>query len=297
MLTYTFEKREKGSLYEQLYRFIRGDILSGRLQAGEKLPSKRTLAQHLEVSIITVKNAYEQLLAEGYIHARQRCGYFVSEVERPPESRQAAPAVPAETAKEQGWFLDFASGAMDPAYFPFTVWARLMRQTILEQDKELLRAAPYNGAAELRVAIAGYLRQFRGMQVDPEQIIVGAGTELLYHLLIQLLGRDKCYAVEEPGYSKIAAIYESNLVQVQYIGIDEAGLSVSELRRHTAQVVHISPTHHYPTGTVMPIGRRQELLRWAAVYTGGRLRQRVPLRGAADTDAIFHGRKPKGDIP
>ena len=115
MLTYTFEKREKGSLYEQLYRFIRGDILSGRLQAGEKLPSKRTLAQHLEVSIITVKNAYEQLLAEGYIHARQRCGYFVSEVERPPESRQAAPAVPAETAKEQGWFLDFASGAMDPA--------------------------------------------------------------------------------------------------------------------------------------------------------------------------------------
>ena len=284
MLTYTFEKREKGSLYEQLYRFIRGDILSGRLQAGEKLPSKRTLAQHLEVSIITVKNAYEQLLAEGYIHARQRCGYFVSEVERPPESRQAAPAVPAETAKEQGWFLDFASGAMDPAYFPFTVWARLMRQTILEQDKELLRAAPYNGAAELRVAIAGYLRQFRGMQVDPEQIIVGAGTELLYHLLIQLLGRDKCYAVEEPGYSKIAAIYESNLVQVQYIGIDEAGLSVSELRRHTAQVVHISPTHHYPTGTVMPIGRRQELLRWA------RQRDGFIIEDDYDSEFRFSGR-------
>ena len=285
MLTYTFEKREKGSLYEQLYRFIRGDILSGRLQAGEKLPSKRTLAQHLEVSIITVKNAYEQLLAEGYIYARQRCGYFVSEVERPPESRQAAPAVPAETAKEQGWFLDFASGAMDPAYFPFTVWARLMRQTILEQDKELLRAAPYNGAAELRVAIAGYLRQFRGMQVDPEQIIVGAGTELLYHLLIQLLGRDKCYAVEEPGYSKIAAIYESNLVQVQYIGIDEAGLSVSELRRHTAQVVHISPTHHYPTGTVMPIGRRQELLRWAAEED-----ERYILEDDYDSEFRFVGR-------
>ena len=160
MLTYTLEKQKKESLYEQLYRFIREDILSGRLHSGERLPSKRTLAQHLEVSTITVKNAYEQLQAEGYIHARQRCGYFVSEVERPPESRQTARPAQAGREREQGWFLDFASGTMDPAYFPFTVWARLMRQTLLEQDKQLLRAAPYNGAAELRRAIAGYLQQF-----------------------------------------------------------------------------------------------------------------------------------------
>lgn len=285
MLTYTLEKQKKESLYEQLYRFIREDILSGRLHSGERLPSKRTLAQHLEVSTITVKNAYEQLQAEGYIHARQRCGYFVSEVERPPESRQTARPAQAGREREQGWFLDFASGTMDPAYFPFTVWARLMRQTLLEQDKQLLRAAPYNGAAELRRAIAGYLQQFRGMQVDPEQIIVGAGTELLYHLLIQLLGRDKCYAVEDPGYSKIAAIYESNQVQVQYVGIDEAGLSAAQLRRHLAQVVHISPTHHYPTGTVMPIGRRQELLRWAAEQP-----ERYILEDDYDSEFRFSGR-------
>ena len=285
MLTYTLEKQKRESLYEQLYRFIREDILSGRLHSGERLPSKRTLAQHLEVSTITVKNAYEQLQAEGYIHARQRCGYFVSEVERPPESRQTARPAQAGREREQGWFLDFASGTMDPAYFPFTVWARLMRQTLLEQDKQLLRAAPYNGAAELRRAIAGYLQQFRGMQVDPEQIIVGAGTELLYHLLIQLLGRDKCYAVEDPGYSKIAAIYESNQVQVQYVGIDEAGLSAAQLRRHLAQVVHISPTHHYPTGTVMPIGRRQELLRWAAEQP-----ERYILEDDYDSEFRFVGR-------
>ena len=121
MLTYTLEKQNRESLYEQLYRFIREDILTGRLQAGEKLPSKRTLAQHLEVSIITVKNAYEQLLAEGYIHAMERCGYFVSEVDRPPESRQAAHTLCTEPTREKGWLLDFASGAMDPAYFPFTV--------------------------------------------------------------------------------------------------------------------------------------------------------------------------------
>ncbi len=308
MLTYTLEKKEKESLYEQLYRFIREDILAGRLRAGERLPSKRMLAQHLEVSIITVKNAYEQLLAEGYILARQRSGYFVAPVERPPQPRQTAPfgcpnftangtfdfTVSSPdftangtdlTARPRAWLLDFASGAMDPSYFPFTVWAKLMRQTILEQDKDLLRAAPYNGASELRLAIAGYLRQFRGMQVDPGQIIVGAGTELLYNLLIQLLGRDKCYAVEDPGYSKIAAIYESNQVPVQRIGIDKAGLSVSELRRHPAQVVHISPTHHYPTGTVMPIGRRRELLRWAAEEP-----ERYILEDDYDSEFRFVGR-------
>ena len=121
--------------------------------------------------------------------------------------------------------------------------------------------------------------------MDPEQIIVGAGTELLYHLLIQLLGRDKCYAVEDPGYSKIAAIYESNQVQVQYVGIDEAGLSAAQLRRHLAQVVHISPTHHYPTGTVMPIGRRQELLRWAAEQP-----ERYILEDDYDSEFRFVGR-------
>lgn len=285
MLTYPLEKQNKESLYEQLYRYIREDILTGQLHAGEKLPSKRMLAQHLEVSIITVKNAYEQLLAEGYIHARQRSGYYVSEVERPPEVRQRVVTVCKKQSAERGWFLDFASGAMDPAYFPFTVWAKLMRQTILEQDKELLRAAPYNGAWELRRAISAYLQQFRGMQVDPEQVIIGAGTEFLYHLLIQLLGRDKYYAVEDPGYSKIAAIYESNRVQVQRIGIDEAGLSAAQLREHPAQVVHISPTHHYPTGTVMPIGRRQELLRWAAEE-----QERYILEDDYDSEFRFVGR-------
>ena len=168
MLTYSLEKNEKQSLYEQLYRAVRADILSGRLAAGERLPSRRALAQHLEVSTVTVKNAYEQLVAEGYLYTRQRSGYYVAEVERPmagerqPAAVVSAPAVPAAEPR-QAWYLDFVTNSIDPEYFPFTVWARLMRQTILEQDKALLLPTPYNGAPELRQAIAGYLRQFRGM--------------------------------------------------------------------------------------------------------------------------------------
>ena len=268
MLTYTLEKQKRESLYEQLYRFIREDILSGRLHSGERLPSKRTLAQHLEVSTITVKNAYEQLQAEGYIHARQRCGYFVSEVERPPESRQTARPAQAGREREQGWFLDFASGTMDPAYFPFTVWARLMRQTLLEQDKQLLRAAPYNGAAELRRAIAGYLQQFRGMQVDPEQIIVGAGSEYLLMLLSQILEGRHVIAMENPTYKQAYRVFQSLGYEVCPVEMDANGMDPSILAESGANVAYVMPSHQFPTGVVMPVGRRQELLKWAVEEAG-----------------------------
>lgn len=282
MLTYTLEKNSGISLYEQLYRYIKADILHGKLAANEKLPSKRVLAEHLEISIVTVKNAYEQLIAEGYIYSREKRGYYVTPMERPLMAAVRAP-VP-EKQQERSWFLDFVTNSTAAEYFPFTTWAKLMRQTILEQDTGLLRSMPSTGALELRQAIADYLRQNRGMTVDPNQIIVGAGTELLYHLLVQLLGRDKCYAVEEPGYGKIAKIYESNGVSVRYIGLDENGLSAKKLRESDASVVHISPSHHYPTGIVMPISRRQELLRWAAEKEG-----RYILEDEYDSEFRFTG--------
>ncbi len=283
MLTYAFQKDIGISLYEQLYRNIKEDILTGKLQAGEKLPSKRTLAGHLEVSVITVKNAYEQLMAEGYIYGIEKKGYYVSSMERP---ISAAPMTyDIQKTQEQTWFLDFVTNSISAEYFPFTAWAKLMRQTILEQDKALLHAAPYNGAASLRLAIADYLHQFRGMTVSPEQIIIGAGTEFLYNLLLQLLGRDKVYAVEDPGYSKITKIYESNGVSLCRIGLDESGLSAIQLRQQRADVVHISPSHHYPTGIVMPITRRQELLRWASEGEG-----RYILEDDYDSEFRFVGR-------
>ncbi len=283
MLTYTFSKTEGISLYEQLYRHIKEDILAGRLTAGEKLPSKRTLAEHLKVSVITVKNAYEQLVAEGYIYGVEKKGYYVSRIEQALQM-QSVQAVPT-AEKEPRYLLDLVTNSISAENFPFTVWSKLMRQTILEQDKHLLQPMPYNGALELRQAIAENLQQFRGMTVDPEQIIIGAGTEFLYYLLIQLLGRDRTYAVEDPGYGKIGRIYESNHVPLRRIGLDSAGLSAEELRQSGADVVHISPSHHYPTGIVMPIARRQELLRWAAEQEG-----RYILEDDYDSEFRFVGR-------
>ena len=283
MLTYSFSKNGDISLYEQLYRAIKKDILAGRLTAGEKLPSKRMLAEHLEVSVITVKTAYEQLMAEGYIYALEKKGYYVAAVEKPLQTVRTAQE--NKERPEREWLMDFGTNTVSEGDFPFTVWTRLMRQTILERDTALLHPTPPNGALILRQAICDYLRQFRGMAVSPGQIIVGAGTEVLYNMLVQLLGRDKCYAVEDPGYSKIARIYEGNQVKLERIGLDDRGLDISQLRQTKADVVHTSPSHHYPTGIVMPIGRRQELLRWAGEKSG-----RYILEDDYDSEFRFVGR-------
>ena len=285
MLTYTLDKGAGVSLYEQLYRCVKEDILSGRLAAGEKLPSKRALAAHLEVSVITVKNAYEQLMAEGYLAGVEKKGYFVSFVLPPVTGAAPLPQEEPVEPREREWFLDLVTNSIAAEDFPFTVWARLMRQTILERGTGLLHSTPPQGAWALRRAIAAHLRQFRGMEAAPEQIIVGAGTEVLYSLLVQLFGRERLYGVEDPGYSKIARIYRGSGAEVAAIPLDEAGLSVRELRRSGADVVHISPSHHYPTGLVMPIARRQELLRWAQERP-----ERIILEDDYDSEFRFVGR-------
>lgn len=283
MLTYTLTKGGGVSLYEQLYRCIKADILSGTLAAGEKLPSKRALAAHLEVSVITVKTAYEQLMAEGYLTGVEKKGYFVSAVQ-PPLSAPLAVAA-GEEVEERRWFLDLVTNSIAAEDFPFTVWARLMRRTILERGNGLLLPTPPQGALALRQAIAEHLRQFRGMEVGAEQIVVGAGTEVLYTLLVQLLGRQRRYGVEDPGYGKIARVYRSSGAIVCPIPLDGAGLSVEALAQSGADVVHLSPSHHYPTGIVMPIARRQQLLHWAHQGEG-----RYILEDDYDSEFRFVGR-------
>ena len=253
MLTYELKKAPGVPLYEALYRCIREDILSGRLAPGEKLPSKRALAEHLEVSKITVEGAYDQLLAEGYLRSREKVGYFVEEMEQ----RLCPPAPKTQTPEPAEHRLT----GKGPASFPFSVWGRLQREVMLDLGEKLLLPIPNRGVWELRHAIAEHLRQFRGMQVSPEQILIGAGTDFLYNLLIQLLGRALCYCVEEPGYGKIRRIYAAGGVRCISAPMDEKGVRPDALE--DAHVLHISPSHHFPTGIITPLDRRQELLRWA----------------------------------
>lgn len=284
MLTYTLAAAPGTPLYIALYRSIRADILAGKLAPDERLPSKRSLAQHMKMSVITVENAYAQLLAEGYIYAVPRRGYFASPVERAPEP-PACGAEPIAAPPEPPCFVDFRSNHPDCARFPFSVWSRILRDELSHRETKLLAATPANGAPELREAIAAYLFQFRGMHVSAEQIVVGAGSEYLYNLIVQLLGRAHVYAVENPGHVKIPRIYEKNGLAVRYVDVDERGMPVAGLRASGADVAHISPSHHFPTGVVMPIGRRQELLAWAGEAEG-----RYIIEDDYDSEFRFTGR-------
>ena len=256
MLTYELKKAPGVPLYEALYRCIRRDILSGKLAAGEKLPSKRALAAHLEVSKITVEAAYNQLLTEGYIRSEEKVGYFAENLQKLPSP---AP-IPEAAAQHAEDLIDLTGDS--PSHFPFSVWSRLQREVMLDLGEGLLLPLHKQGLPQLRCAIARHLQQFRGMQVDPDNILVGAGTDFLYNLLVQLLGRDKRYGVEEPGYSKIQKIYEAAGAACNLLNLDKEGVDPEDLG--DTQVLHISPSHHFPSGIVMSNARRRTLLDWAA---------------------------------
>ena len=282
MLTYSMEDRGSLPLYEYLYRCIRADILRGALATDERLPSKRALSEHLHLSVITVESAYQQLEAEGYVYTQPKRGFFVAPVDHAPKPATAAP-IPAEPPART-WRLDLRSNQVDGSRFPVSTWARLTRQVLSEGGAAILSPAPHQGLFALRQAIADDLRDFKGMAVSPEQIIVGAGAEYLYLLLAQLLGREAVFAVEDPGYPKIRQVYGKCGAACVPVPIDQQGMNLRALEASGANVVHISPTHHYPTGIVTPIGRRQALLRWAEKNGG------VIIEDDYDSEFRFAGR-------
>ena len=317
MLTYALNRTARESLYEQLYRALRLDIESGALGAGDRLPSKRAFAKHLGVSVVTVEGAYDQLVAEGYVRAVPRSGFYVQEIGpnltsfsristsvevkvplgdssgaksascRPEArisgndgvekleklARKGAPLCIAHS--EEGlagvspgagrkWLADF-TGAMAPeGVFPYAAWARTLRRVLAdESERTVLEASGPQGSPRLRAAIAAHLRGFRGMEVHPDQIVIGSGAQSLYGLLVQLLGRNLAYGVEDPGYPRLTRIYESNDVAVRPIALDGEGPVLEALERARIDVLHCTPSHQFPTGITVPVSRRRSLLEWA----------------------------------
>ncbi len=261
MLTYTLDK-DKGHLSRELYKALKNDIEEGKLKRGEKLPSKRTFARNCSVSTITVQNAYDQLVSEGYITAIEKKGYYVSDSVAKKSKVSYLLEEDEETTIVE--LPDLSNNRVNVDNFPFSIWSRIMRKTMAEKQNLLLSPMKTEGVYELRRAISHHLSSFRGMAVSPSQIIVGAGTEYLYSLIIQLLGRDKLYALEDPGYMKLERIYNANGVGSIKVELDDKGLSLLSLEKSSADIAHISPNHHYPTGITMPLDRRYEILSWAA---------------------------------
>lgn len=275
MLDYNLEQRGGASLYEYVYQQIRDDIVAGRIVAGEHLPSKRAFASHLGISVITIENAYSQLLAEGYICSKPRRGYYACELPEAPvlasaaedADRDAAPASFGvyDSSGQSEQFAALSPSALEAA----RLWQSALRATLTSEDeREIFSPAPAQGTARLRRAIAHHLRGTRGMSVNPDNIVIGAGAQLLDTMLVQLLGADKIYAVEDPGYLRLTRIYQAMGCKVRHIPLDGEGVNLGELLDAGADVLHLMPSHQYPTGLVTSIARRYALLSWAAERQG-----------------------------
>lgn len=248
-------------LYEQLYRAVANQIRTGQLKAGERLPGKRSLAAELTLSINTVDTAYQLLAAEGWLEARPRSGFFVRPYDRPLAPQAPGPALPAPVPPSPAWTYDLSTGGIDTGLFPFRTWGRIQKELLYSQPQLLMHGHP-QGDEDLRAAIAAYLRAYRGVDCAPAQIVVGAGQEYLLGLLGQLL-HGQTAALEDPGYGRTRRILENSGLGCTPVPVDEQGIIPERLAGSGAQLVYVTPSHQFPTGAVLPAGRRAALLQWA----------------------------------
>ncbi len=278
MLSYDMNQRGQLPLYEHLYRCIKQDILSGAIACDERLPSKRRLAQHLGISLITVEGAYNQLLAEGYIYTQPRRGYYACKLTHDARNLQAGGKAQSAHAQAQAnqnlashaqsqapVIADFSRSATRCQKLAADIWGKALRSALSQEPQdELFAVLDAQGSMRLRQAIASYLHDARGMNVDPTQIVIGAGAQSLYTYISLLFGTDAPIALENPGYPRLCNTYAALGHTTCPIDTDKEGANVFQLERTRAQLAHVMPSHQFPTGHVMSISRRYELLGWAA---------------------------------
>jgi GntR family transcriptional regulator/MocR family aminotransferase len=262
MLNYDLTQRGNTPLYRFLYSCIRKDIETGALAADTRLPSKRRLAEDLNLSVNTVMTAYDLLVSEGFVYTREKKGYYVSRLNYRAPKKKARPPKAAEP-EERAWFMDFRAGHAPLDLFPTSLWAKCMREAISAADS-LYTTVSWKGLAALRNAIAADLADHRGMTgVSPEQIVIGAGTEYLYGRLMEILGPGITIAGADTGPSKFAQIAANHGSRWCYVPVDEKNMRADCLAQTPASVVHLSPANLFPYGRSMPIDRRIAFFEWA----------------------------------
>ncbi|GAF64622.1 transcriptional regulator [Bacillus sp. TS-2] len=257
-------KQSSVPLYEQLYSYIKKEIIEGRIEFGTKLPSKRKLSEFLKVSQNTVETAYEQLLAEGYIEVIARKGFFVQTYE---DLQFVSPTIQQRNTDklEMKEVIDyhFHPSQIDSTFFPFDKWRKHMKNALTKSQHHLLLLGDYRGEYELRYEISQYIYHSRGVICKPEQIIIGAGVEVLLQQLVLLLGSSQMYGVEDPGYHVILKILKHYPNKATALEMDDKGISIKHLLQSKLDVLYLTPSHHFPYGTVLSINRRKRILEWA----------------------------------
>lgn len=246
--------KQNGKAYLQIYEQIKKDIVNGVYPYDTKLMSKRLLAEELDVSVITIEHAYSLLYEEGYIDSRERSGYFVC---YNPDSTFIAPAKASTTLPAHTHTVEHSGD------FPFSVYAKTVRRVLSDYGEDIFGCCEESGSIELKTAIRDYLKRSRGIDVTTKQIVIGAGSEYLYGLIVQMLGKNRIYALECPSYPKIAKVYRANGVKTQYLPLMEDGISSDDLNKTPATVLHITPYRSFPSHVSATASKKREYIRWS----------------------------------
>ncbi len=258
-MKYRIDADSKKFAYIQLYEQIREDIVCGVLPYGTKLMSKRLLAEECALSVITVEHTYAILCDEGYIESRQRSGYYVIYKEQDFIS---------DIGTESGKKAEISAAPKKSYDFPFSVLSKTMRSVLNDYKNALLQRSPNCGLEELRKAIARYLKRSNAVDVDYTQIIIGSGAEYLYGLIVQLLSKDRVFAIENPCYEKIEQVYKAHGVKYEKLNLNFDGIDSRQLKNSNATILHITPFDSYPSGITADASKRYEYLRFVTNRDG-----------------------------
>lgn len=253
-MKYRIDPQNPKTAYLQLYEQLREDIVKGLYPYGAKLPSKRILSEEAGVSVITVEHAYALLCDEGYAISRQRSGFFISFRENQSFSAPEKIVLPQRTP---------SAHVSRPEEFPFSVFAKTMRRVLSDYGEEILVKSPNRGNERLRDALSRYLARSRGIHASSDQIVIGAGAEYFYGILVETLGRDRCYAIESPSYEKIEKVYRAEGARIESLPLAQDGISSQALQQSRGDVLHITPYRSFPSGVTATASKKMEYLRWS----------------------------------
>ena len=262
MLTINLDTNSSVPLYEQIYAFIKKEIQNGHMNYQQKLPSTRSLAEHLQISRNTVDMSYSQLLSEGYIESIPKKGYYVCQMKELTKisTEQKTAPVHSKVVLEH-YLYDFSPFSIDVNQVPFHTWRKLSKNCM--NNNSLFLLGDKQGDYELRAAIHKYLHDSRGVNCSPDEILIGAGADYLLQLLSQIISEKSIIAMENPTYKQAYHIFRGLKIKTIGIPLDNLGMSLEALRSSDANIAYVTPSHQYPLGIVMPIQRRLELLAWA----------------------------------
>lgn len=263
-----FDETRKSPYYIQLYDYIKNAILQGEIAEGERLPSLRNLAKSTGLSITTIEQAYNQLLVEGYIFSKAQSGYYASHIFS--DSSTTVPDASTVLSKklstlEDAIDLDTLMMQYDPDCFDFNKWKKCMNKILTEFSSALLFEGDPQGERGLRNEITKYLYMSRGVHCSPNQIVIGAGTQQITNQLATLLRKLSIdhVALEDPGYLPVRNIFRDRGFAITPVKVASNGLAIEKLPANIRAAAYVSPSNNAFTGSMMPVGRRYELLNWA----------------------------------